>query len=239
MKQSSITGIIIIIVALGIVTFGVLKFSGLTNQNARTIDVSDTATITKEADRIILNVGVETTGNSAGESESANKEISNAIYSGLKEIGLSENEYSTESYNVYPDRNWENNEIKGYIVNHNIKVDTEKMELAGKILDSAIKNGANQIYGLQFTLKEETQKSAKEEAYRKASENARIKAELIAEGLNVKITKIARITDTTADYIPYLKDVAYADVAESGSEINIQPGDVMVTASVSISYGFK
>jgi len=113
------------------------------------------------------------------------------------------------------------------------------MELAGKILDSAIKNGANQIYGLQFTLKEETQKSAKEEAYRKASENAKIKAESIAEGLNVKITKIARITDTTTDYIPYLKDVAYADVAESGSEINIQPGDVMVTASVSISYGFK
>jgi|SRR3989344_2393343 len=240
MKQSNITGIIAIIVVLGIVTFGVLKFSGLTNSNEKTIDVSETATITKPADRLILSVGVETQAESASEAEDKNKEISNAIYSGLISLGLNEEEYSTESYNVYPNKNWENGgEITNYNVIHTIKIDTEKLELAGEILDTAVENGANNIYGLQFTLKEETEKSAKEESYRKASENARIKAESIAQGLNVKITKIVKITDTSINYIPYLKEVAYADVAAGSSGINIQPGDVTVTASVSIIYGFR
>ncbi len=238
MKKSTTIGIVIIIFVIGLVTFGILKFSGFTS-NQKTIDVTETAEIKKDADRLVINVGVETQGNSASEAEDKNKEITNKIYESLKSLGLNEDEYSTESYNVYTDRNWENNQIKGYIVSHNIKIDTEKIDMAGKILDVSIDSGANQIYGLQFTLKEETEKAAREEAYTKASEGARIKAESIAKGLGVKITKIVKITDSTFNYIPYMTDVAYSEVEAKGADMNIQPGDVTVSASISVSYGFR
>ena len=233
MKKSTIIGTVIIILVLGI-----LKLSGV-NSNQKTIDVTETAEIRKDADRLIINVGVETQAKSASEAEDKNKEITNLIYSELRSLGLNEDEYSTESYNVYTDRNWENNEIKGYIVSHNIKIDTEEIGMAGKILDASIDTGANQIYGLQFTLEEETEKAAREEAYVKASEGARTKSESIARGLGVRITKIVRITDSTVNYIPYMTDVAYAEVASKGADINIQPGDVIISASISVSYGFK
>ena len=231
-------GIIFIIIVLGIVTFGVIKFSGIGGNNQKTIDVSESTTITKPADRVLINIGVEITANSAREAEERNTKVTNKIYESLKSLGLSEKEYSTESYNVYPNRDWENNEIDGYIVSHNIKVDTEKIDLTGDILDKSIESGANQIYGLQFTLKDETEKLAREEAYKKASENARLKADAIADGLGVKITKIAKITDSTVDYYPMFKDVSYAEGA-SISSIDVNPGDVTVTASISVSYGFR
>jgi hypothetical protein len=237
MKNLNLTNILIIIIVLGIVTLGVIKFSGLVGDNKETIDVSETATIMKPADRVLINVGVEITKDSASEAEEENTKITNQIYESLKSLGLSESEYSTEYYNVYPNRNWNTNTIDGYTVSHNIKIDTEKIDLAGDILDKAIESGANQIYGLQFSLKEETEKSAREEAYKKASENARLKAEAIAKGLGVKITKIVKITDSSVDYYPLLRDVAYAE--DSTIKVEVNPGEVTVTASISVSYGFK
>ena len=140
-------GIIFIIIVLGIVILGVIKFSGLSG-DSKTIDVSESTTITKSVDRVLINVGVEITANSASEAEERNTKLTNKIYESLKNLGLSEKEYSTESYNVYPNRDWENNKIDGYIVSHNIKIDTEKIDLAGDILDKTIESGANQIYGL-------------------------------------------------------------------------------------------
>lgn len=237
MKNLKLFNVLIVILVLGIVTLGVIKFSGITGNNQKTIDVSESATITKPADRVLINIGVEITKNSATEAEAENTRITNSIYESLKSLGLSEDEYSTESYNVYPNRNWENSKIEGYIVSHNIKVDTEKINLAGDILDKSIESEANQIYGLQFTLKDETERLAREEAYKKASENARTKAEAIADGLRVKITKIVKITDSSINYYPFVTDVSYAEA--SSRKVEVVPGDVEVTASLSVSYGFR
>ena len=239
MKKFNLLNIIVIILVLGLVTLGVLRFSGLVQNDEKTIDVSETATITKPADRVLINIGVETQGETATEAEDENTQITNSIYDALEELGLDEDGYSTEYFSVYPNKDWQNNgEIIDYTVSHNIKIDTEDLNLVGEILDRSISAGANQIYGLQFTLKDETEKSAKEEAYKKASEGARIKAESIAQGLGVKITKIISITDSSVEYYPLMRSISYDEAASSNS-IQIESGDVTVTARISVSYGFK
>ena len=240
MNKSTITGIALIVIIIGVFTFGILSFLGL--GESKTIDVSESATIQREANRVILSVGVDSESVSAEEAELSNKEISDKIYSFLNGLGL-ENDYKTESYNVYPNRDWnrdwERNEVTGYTVNHMIRIDTEKIDLTGKILDGVVNAGANNVYGLQFTLTEETEKEARVEAYEKATLNARAKADGIANGLGVKITGVKSISDSSFDFYPVYRDFAVAEVGKGTDEIQVASGDVDVTASVTVSYKFR
>ena len=130
MKNSTIMGIVLVVVVIGLFTSGILSFLGL--GDSKTIDVSESATVTKEANRVILTVGIDTQADTASEAESQNSVVSDEIYSFLDSLGL-QDDYETESYNVYPNRNWEINEVNGYSVNHMVKIDTEQVDLAGEI----------------------------------------------------------------------------------------------------------
>lgn len=240
MKNSTIFGIIAILVVAGLVIAGLLQLAGI-NKNEKTIDVTGTAVVTKPSDKAILSVGVETQSTTAKKAEEDNKAISNKMYDALKKLGLTEADYKTTSYNVYPNRDWnKGNNITGYTVSHMIEIDTEKIGLVASILDEVVKAGANNVYGVQFTLKEQTMELARAEASSKATEYARIKAESIASGLGVKITKIVRVSDSTINYMPSAMAGASRDlVLEKGESLQVEPGDVTVTATISVGYGFK
>jgi hypothetical protein len=120
-----------------------------------------------------------------------------------------------------------------------ILIDTEKIDLAGKILDGVVGAGANNIYGLQFTLTEETEKEARIEAYEKATSNARAKADGIAKGLNVRITGIKSISDSSVDFYPIYRDFAVAEASVGTDGVQVASGDVDVTARISVSYKFR
>jgi len=243
MKNSTLIGTVIILIVLGLVVVSVVKLTGFSKSNEKTIDVTGTSTIKKPADKASLSVGIETQDINAQDAESKNREVSDAIYASLQELGLTSEDYQTQSYNIYPNRDWQTgSNITGYTVTHMINIDTDKIDTVPEILSKVVEAGANNIYGIQFTLDDQTKELARAEAYKQATDSARIKAEAIASGLNVEITEIVRVSDTSIDYVPYFRNVAMADVMESssgGSSLQIESGSVEVTSSVSISYGFR
>ncbi len=232
--------LVAVIIVLAIVTAGLTIFS-LTEKSDRAIDVTGTSSITRPADKATLSIGVETQAEDAQEAEAENTEITNQLYSALEDLGLTSKDYKTESFNIYPNRDYRGSsgEITGYTVRHSISIDTDKIEKVPDILDAAVGAGANNIYGINFGLKEETREMARAEAYKKATTFAKAKADSIAEGLGVRITGITRVRDTSYDFIPYRAEVAMADVAEKGALIQVEPGEVTVTARISVSYAFR
>jgi uncharacterized protein YggE len=176
------------------------------------------------------------------EAEAKNKEISNRFYKELEGLGLTQEEYKTESYNIYPNKNWEDSsgEIESYTVTHAIKVQTTKIDLAGSILDSAVQAGINSINGVYFDLSENAKEEARAEALKQATESARKKAESIAEGLGAEIKGIKRVSDSSFNYYPLYRDVTTAEVAEKGGlNVVTEPGSVDITATVSVLYEIK
>jgi len=109
--------------------------------------------------------------------------------------------------------------------------------LQERFIDGVVNAGANNIYGLQFTLTEDVENEARTEAYEKATQKARIKAEGIARGLEVQITGVKSISDSSFDFYPVMRDVAYA--LEDAKSVDVASGDVDVTASVTVSYSFR
>ncbi|MFH1209719.1 MAG: SIMPL domain-containing protein [archaeon] len=240
MRNSTIIGTVIILLVLGLVIVSVVKLTGFSKSNEKTIDVTGTSTIKKPADKASLSVGIETQNINAQDAEAENREVSDEIYSSLEELGLTSQDYQTQSYNIYPNRDWQSgSNITGYTVTHMINIDTDKIDTVPEILSRVVQAGANNIYGIQFTLKDDTKELARVEGYKQATDSARMKAEAIASGLKVEITDIVRVSDTSIDYMPYFRNVAMADVAMEGSSLEIESGSVEVTSSVSVSYGFR
>jgi len=246
MKNSTIFGIIAIIIVIGLVIVGVLAITGNIKTEDKTIDVQGTATITKPADKVWMSIGVvteSTESEGATKAENENKEISNKIYTTLKNLNLTSADYKTEYYAVNPKYDWEKGQkLIGYTVTHQIRIDSEKIDMAAFILDAAIEAGANNIYGVNFDLSDNTRETAKAEALKQATEIAKSKAESMASGTGVTITGIKRISDSTVDYIPYrYEEMSVSDVSAKGGAENIitESGSVEVLATVFISYKFK
>jgi len=63
------------------------------------------------------------------------------------------------------------------------------LEIVGRLIDSAMQAGANNVNRLMFTLKDE--QGAQLEALRAASAKAKTKAEAIAASLGLKSVKVA------------------------------------------------
>ncbi len=235
-----ITGIIAAVILISLIS--ILVYFKSYGEEEKVIEVQGSYQITKESDTVWMSLGIETNTKTAKEAEAKNKEISNRFYKELEGLGLTQEEYKTESYNIYPNKNWEDSsgEIESYTVTHVIKVQTPKIDLAGSILDSAVQAGINSINGVYFDLSENAKEEARAEALKQATESARKKAESIAEGLGTEIKGIKRVSDSSFNYYPLYRDVTTAEVAEKGGlNVVTEPGSVDITATVSVLYEIK
>ncbi len=226
-----------IVVAILIFFTVTITDSGSTD---KTVTVQGTSTLRESSDLVTMSVGVETQALTANEAEQSNKQISDRIYSSLQALGLDSTEYKTESYTIYPNKDWEKSgRIIDYTVIHTIIIETDKIDKAGQILDSVSTSGANSIYGVSFGLKEETRQRVQAEALKQATSLAKTKAEAIASGLGKSLGRVKTVSDSTVDYYPYMRSYAGVDGAESDVGITTEPGTVEVTTSVSVVYGLR
>jgi uncharacterized protein len=232
-KPTAIT----IVLTIGLVIAILLWVGASLFKESQTLNVQGSYSTKLSPDKVWMTLGVQTQDANAQYAEERNTEISNKIYSSLESLGLTSSDYKTESYYVNPTTNYYG-KISGYSVVHTIRVDTDKIELASEILDAAVAAGANLIYGVNFDLSENTRENAKAEALKKATESAKAKAEGIASGLDMKITGVKSVSDSSINYYPYIyRDFAASEVTEKGAEsIITEPGTVEVSASVSVVY---
>lgn len=212
-------------------------------EDKRQITVSSTSELNQKADQVEINLGVETTAPDAATSQRNNAQIADKIVSALKAAGLTDDEISTAGYNVYERQDWDpqlqRSVSKGYTTTNTVHVKTTKIEKAGAIIDASAKAGANQVNSIQFTLTKTAQDALKKEAIKKATIDARGKAESIAEGLNVKLGNVASVSESNVYFPPiyargYESAMALKDAAPALPPISA--GDVSVTATISVVY---
>ena len=122
--------------------------------------------------------------------------------------------------------------VVGYRAGNTIQVQTEDMSMIGKIIDAAVSAGANRIEGISFRLKNDSKDL--QQALRLAVREARAKADAIAGAMHVRIVAVREITETGAHLVqPQLRA---ANVYMARAETPVQPGQVQVTAGVTIRY---
>jgi len=211
----------------------------------KTVTANGQATIKAVPDFVTVYFNVQTEGKTAQEAKDANNVILDKTTNALIAAGFKKDELITENFNVYPQYDWRNNEnvLNGYQATHSLKLeipiaDSDKI---GEAIDAGV-NAGSLISYINFELSPESQNKYKAEALQKSAEDARIKAEAIATGLDKKLGGIVSTSSSDFYYTPWnlyassgASDVAMAKEAVT----SVQPGNQDISASITVTYKLR
>ena len=172
---------------------------------------------------------------SAGQNAALAQKVVDALNTKLQGKG----KVWTGGYSLYPEYNEprpnEKPVVTGYRAENSITVETGEIGLLGGLIDTAIEAGANRINFLNFTLRDESQ--ARSQAIALAAKDAQAQAASLAKSLGVKLGPVVKAT-TVAETgpMPMMRAGAMAMGSSMGAPTPVQPNEVTVPATVSITY---
>lgn len=214
----------------------------LTAQEIRhKLTVSGSSVVSKPADKLSLVIGVITQDQKVEPAMKSNGERMQKILAALTKVGLSAKEVQTGTFSIFPQYaprpkdplpDW-HPAIVGYEVRNTLTVHTDKLDLAGPMIDAVAKEGANLVESISFSLLDPQE--AQSEAIEHAVQQARAYAVAAAKEARISIGDILELTINSSSINKrYPSPQAFVMMAEDSTPIS--PGDVDVTASVTIVY---
>lgn len=212
------------------------------------ITVEGIATVKAAPDLVAVYFNVETQGNTSSAAKDANAIIVDDLETALIKLGLEKKDIITENYNIYQDYDWINGRQreKGFKAVQTIKIElkSDQIDLVGDVVDAGVDAGAAISY-INFELSQESQNKYKAEAMKLAAQDARIKAESVAEGFNKEIKDLVSTSTSDFGYTPWnvYSNAGGTMAAESSiakeAVPSIQPGDREITARISAIFEMK
>jgi len=220
--------------------FRILSATGESEQAKNLINVNGDAKLSADPEKVEVSLGAETTALTAKESQTDNANIMNDIRNSLKSIGIASKDIKTTQYSLDVVQHWDDkNEkyvIDGYRTTHILKIESTDINKAGDIIDKAVQSGANKVNGVVFSLTDGKIKELRLSALKQAGTNAKEKADAIANSLGVTITRVNQASEGYVYYQPYNVQKEYAMAASAPAPTEISPGQIEITASISVSY---
>jgi uncharacterized protein YggE len=244
-EKSMNSNLLVVLAVIGIVAIGLLamglKDTSITimeGEDRHTLSVQGSVQMTVAPDKASVSVGMSYVGATAIEAQSNVNEAISAILAAFEEMGMTMDDIETSNLSVYEERWWNEGEPKslGWRATQTLTVTTMDVEDVGAIIDAAIDNGANEVQGVTFMLSDEARADLMQDALGGAGAAAKEKAEAIAEGLGVSLGDIKEIVDTTSYYVPYDVRPEYSADEKINTPTVVVPGDVSITATISVVY---
>ena len=207
-----------------------------------TISVSGDGSVEIAPDRATISVSVVTRDKNPSDVQNSNARAAKSVIDSIVALGIDRKNISTGNYNFNPTyRHFDNgrNEIDGYEATNSVTVIVDDLNLVGKIIDTALKHGANQVNSLNFGLRDK--KIHENEALKLAISDARRKAEVAASALGVSIVGVRNVSINSSSVVQP-RNMKLARVAANDSidaETPIESGTVKCSASVHIEFEIR
>jgi uncharacterized protein YggE len=204
----------------------------------RQIHVNADASVRRAPDRAVVQLAVESVGETARAATDANAEAMAGVLAALRRLDIPSERIQTLRIELQPqyDRRRDAAEprIVGYRALNQVVVRVDDLGAVGPVVDAAVSAGANRVTGIQFELAEP--ESAYHEALRLAIAKARAEAEVVAAALDESLGPPISVS-TGGFHVPQpmMRDVALR-AAEAMPAPPVEPGEMEVRASVSITY---
>ena len=166
-----------------------------------------------------------------------NTDKMNTIQSAMQKLGIKKEDLQTSSYGVSPKYSWANNTqtLTGYMVSQTLTVKIRDLTKIGEVLAQAGSLGVNQINGVNFSIDDPS--SVKQQARRKAIEDARSKADELASTLGLHVVRVVNFSESPSESSrPYLSMMEATAMKSAPSVPDIQPGTTDITSHVSVTY---
>jgi len=189
-----------------------------------------------------VRLGITRQTNSAQTAQSKVNEVAQSILTAVTRTGIDRKQIQTSQltlHPVYAPQKPESSDppaIVAYRATNVITIRVEDLTKAGEVIDAGLKAGANELQGINFGLKDDTE--AREKALRQAAREAQSKARVIAESLGLRLGTVHEVQETGVSIQqPFFAGAMMARAAE-GAGTPVSPGEITVNASVTVRYRF-
>ena len=187
-------------------------------------------------DLAVVTLGVTTQADSAAEAMQQNASQQRAVIDALKAAGLAAENIQTSGLNLNPMRDYGENrqpEVIGYEASNMVSIRVSDIDRLGEVLDTIVAAGANQINGIDFRREDAAQ--TQDDARRAAVEDARHKAQILADAAGVQLGHVIQIGDVDTGHGPSPMRMMAADMAKEGGT-PVEPGQLSMSAQVQMKF---
>lgn len=227
--------------------------SGVTATN--TITVSGSGEVFAVPDTATFSVTIQEEAKQVKDAQEVATRKSNEIIAYLKDQKIDEKDIQTTDYSIYPQYDYLNatcsngycppgrQVLRGFQVSQTLTVKVRDTEKAGDLLSGVGSRGASTVSGLSFELQKSDQDAKEAEARGKAIDNAREKAEALADQLGVNLVRVVGFSESSGGYppMPYAYgrggDMAVMESKAIAPELPV--GENKIVSSVSVTYEIR
>jgi uncharacterized protein len=216
----------------------------MTNANAqelrpaRWVMVAGHGSVEAPPDRATVVSGVATEAATAREALTANNAAMRKLIDGLKAAGIEAGDIQTQQFQISPRYRTakDRQQLDGYLVRNQVEVKVRAIGRLGEILDQMVTLGANQASSIAFIVSDAEKR--KNEARKKAIENARERARVLAEAAGARLGSVVTITEeVTGGGRPPSPMVARG--ASYADSVPIEAGSETLTVRVEVAFALE
>ena len=247
------------ILALGLITvLGIVGLAGCQPAQATLGDLSQinigsqqqgifvngNGSVMAEPDIATLQLGIESQAPSVAEAQTAAQEAMDKVLASLKDNGIADKDIQTQYFNISKmttfNRDTGEQEVTGYMVSNIVSAKVRTIDDTGNIIDDAVAAGGDliRVNSISFSVEDTT--AYVEQAREKALEDAKTKAEQLAQLAGVTLGKPTYISENSYYPAPVVQKSGLA-VAEQAAapDTSINPGELEISINLQITYDIK
>ncbi|MFQ5941732.1 MAG: SIMPL domain-containing protein [Nitrososphaerales archaeon] len=198
------------------------------------ITVAGSASTSSDPNLLVVSFGLETQGSTASQATQENAQRMNAVIGAVMDLGIDEKDISTSGFSVSPIYDKTRQFVTGYRTSNIVTVKTDKLEMAGEIIDTAVDAGANRVNNIFFTLSDELRKKLSDQLIGEAVKDAKMKADLALQPLGQQIIGVKNVA---LEHFAVPQPVVFERfAAEAGAPTPIFESEQQVSLSVTVTF---
>ena len=204
------------------------------------LSVSAEGKTTGRPDMATINLGVQTDGQTAQAALQANSQRMTALVAALRHAGVAERDIQTSNVSVNPTYEYRQNEpprLTGYQANNSVVAKVRAIDTTGRVIDAAVSAGGNTVNGVNFSY--QNPDAQLDAARRNAIQEARRRAELYAQALDMHVVRVISVNEGGGYTPPMPMPMMARAEAAPAPPPPVEAGEVETTASVSVVFELR
>ena len=202
-----------------------------------TLTVSAEGRSLRAPDLAELSGGVVTIASTAAQAMRDNAQKMAAVVAAVRKAGIAERDIQTAGLSLQPQYRYENNQapiLTGYQATNTVSLRLRQLPDAGRLLDTLVSVGANQISGPVFRV--ENSDAALDEARIAAVAAAKARADLYAKAAGVRLKRIMTLSESGGYEPPRPLAGMQMRAMKAEADTPVMPGEIALTVTVNLVY---
>jgi len=197
------------------------------------------ANVKRAPDQAWVMIAAEARAANSADAQRGAADAMTAVNAALSRAGLPGDAIRTTGYTLQPDMEYVNGRgrVKGYIARNQVEVRVDDLKKLGGVIDAVGASGATSMSGLRFDIKDRA--TVERDALRLAVQDAMARARAIATGAGATLGAIVRIDEQGESAPPGIYAMRMTASAAGAPETPINPGELEIRASVTLTVGIK